>query len=551
VYLDTFLPCNRPVTGIRTNIRGSGGARLTQGVQDLLSTAFTADAQNQWTITNTTGRKPQIKLKDRTTHHWTMAIGHPGLKLNLTNDWQQLVGIVYGSGIANDGGSWFNAKYPGTRINTAPPYPLGVGSVFVAGDSHTGFDVLADELRTRGYSIQSKDKYSTSDIKDIKDAQRRAGITVDGVVGAQTWGAMFGVGGSVPSLAGAHIAPLAAVSAVMAKLERPDGSISGNNPKYERDRLAIGRLVEYGEGVSKADGVKFARGEIQARINFDPQWVGSATLTMDPENGSRWEMRAGENIFFKFMYAPLRRFGIDDGLLLHISQVTVTPGADVTLQLSLLAHDMTTLAAIKNRNKDTLDPARRGAQGRISKISKDNIVPWDSEAGGGKIPLHNLQGNLWTVIRIPAGQVGSIVQSNFVCATSLGVNTLASAFNSEGALSGAKEFCVAIFAKPITSNFLKGVVGNPLTSESVWSNKAAVLEKAGLLQAYGASDQPAGYWPGQASNSGSTPDPITGKLMDGTSWTWESAQPPYLWIAEYCASSTRIAGQLRNAPLGS
>jgi hypothetical protein len=543
-----FLPCNAPVTGIRTNTRGSGGPRLTQGVQDLLATAFTSDATNQWTITNDPGRRPVVRLKDKSTRHWSMAMGHPGLTLSIADDFQQLVGVVFGSGVALDGGAWYNAKYPGVRVDDAPLFPLPVGEVFMAGDSHHGFDAMADQLRSYGYSMLSGDTYAAADEGHIRDAQRSHGITIDGIVGAQTWTALFGVGGSTPSLDGAHIAPLAAVPWNVALLERLDGSIIGPNPKYDRSKLAIGRLEEYGEGVSKAEGLVFARGEIQAALRHDPMWVGSATLSMDPENGSRWEMRAGQNLFVKFAYpAPVRR-GVDDGLLLHISQATVTLGGDVALELSYLGHDMTTLAAIVKRNKDNLDPARRGpgSQHRTSRISKDAVIPWDAEAGGGKVPLHNLQGNFWTVVRIPAGQIGSIVSTRYICSTAAWYDTLEKAFKVEAGLSGAKEFCIAVFDMPVTANFLRDTVGNPLTNARVWTERAARLEKAGLIQAYGASDQPAGYWPG----AGSEGDPLTGKLFDGSAWEWQSAQPPYLWVAEFCTQSTRVAGQFRNAPLG-
>lgn len=541
-----FLPCNRPVTGIRTNIRGSGGARLTQGVQDLLSTAYTADATNQWTITNLPGRRPFIKLKDKTTHHWSIAVGNPDLEIDLSEDFQSYLGMVWGSGIANDGCAWFNAKYPGVRIDDVPPYPLAVGAVFNPGSGSTGFDAFADEMRTRGYGMASGDTYSSEDEFEVRDMQRRAGITEDGIVGAQTWNAAFGVGGSLPSLEGAHIAPLAAYTGNVQFLERPDGSIIGPNPRYDRSLLAVGRLVEYGEGVDLKEGMRFAQQEINTRIRNDPPWVGSATIKGDPEEGSRWEIRAGQNIFIKHFFAPLARLGIDDGLLLHISQATVNPGGDVTVQLSFLAHDMTTLAAIKNRNKNTLDPARRGVQTRNSRITKDNVVPWDCEAGGGKVPVHNLQGGFWTVSRIPAGQIGRIVETRYICGTGVTPSMVGTAFESESALPGARKFIVAFFGRPITSNYLKNL-GNPFGDSSFWSSKAAILEKAGLIQAYGQSGQAAGFWPNQEAKSGA----LTGKLLDGSSWSWESQSPPYLWVAEYCESSTRIGGQLRNDVLGS
>lgn len=542
-----FGVCNRPVTGISTNVRGSGGARLTQGVQDILSTAYTSDVHNQWTITNLEGRRPHIKLKDRDTRHWIMTMGHPGLELNLTNDIQNIIGMVWGSGTGPNGESWHNAKYPGIRIEAAPPYPLAPGSVFTAGSGTAGFDEFADEMRTRGYRMYSGDTYSAEDVAEVRDAQFRSGIRIDGVVGAQTWNAIFGVGGNFVSLSGAYIAPIAAIAQNIEFLTRADGSIIGPNPHYNRRVLAVGRLEEYGE-MSKAQAAAFARREIQPKSDHDPQWVGSATFNMDPENGSRWEMKAGQNLFVKYMLPPLTQIakGID-GLQLHMSQVSVTPGGSVTAQLSYLAHDMTTLASLIQRNKNTVDPARRTNQGtRLSKISQDRIIPWDSEAGGGKIPMHNLQAGLWSTFPIPAGELGSISRTLYVCATAINSSTINNAFTADGILPGAKKFCVAIFSKPVTPNFLASVIGNPLTSDDVWSKKAAQLEAAGLIQAFGTSGQAAGYWPGQETKT----DPITGKMLDGASWPWESKSPPFLFIAEYCASSTRIAGQLQNAPLG-
>src|SRR5699024_2447623 len=115
-----------------------------------------------------------------------------------------------------------------------------------------------------------------------------------------------------------------------------------------------------------AQGVQFARQEIASRRVHDPTWVGTATLSSDPINGSRWEIKAGENLWVKHMYEP-KRFDGQGGLLLHISQANVKQGGDVGLSLSYLADDMTTLASIMRNNKDNMDPARRRSDSRSSR----------------------------------------------------------------------------------------------------------------------------------------------------------------------------------------
>jgi len=570
-----FQPCNRPNTGIPTNIRGSGGQRLSQAVQDILATAWTPDLAGQWTLTNEPGRQPVIKLKDKTTRHWTMALGNSDLNLNLREDWQQLPDIIWGSGVGPDGCNWYNAKFPGTPFMTVSgEWPLPIDQFFVPGSGTTGFFPFSYAMRVRGYAMVSQDTYRIEDIPLVRDAQQKAGVRVDDKVGSQTWLALIGVGPLLTEaqLDNAHISPLAVAPWAWPRLEAPDGRDLGANPMYDASRLNIGKYVEYGQDTSLLDGMDSARREIQAKLANDPMWVGSAILNGDPEEGSRWEMRAGQNIFIRFLHAPANSPWttpeVDEGILFHISQARVTPGSEVSLELSYLGHDMTTLAALKRRDRDTTDPALRDNSTRGARITQDAIIPWDCESGSGYIPIIPIEGGTWTVVPIPAGQVGRIVStlalsSPLLDFKSMGVRgipalldafgnvispavpAIPGAFECAGAIPGAKEFAVGVYSKPVTAQYLNDTLGDPFLDADIYKLHAEALANDGLLMAYGSGNEPAGYYPGYKSEG----DSMTGKMRDDRGWDWTAEGSPYVHVAFYSTDPTRVTGYLRNDPL--
>jgi hypothetical protein len=253
--------------------------------------------------------------------------------------------------------------------------------------------------------MASNDTYLAADIPKVNDAQRKAGITVQANVGAQTWNTLIGVGSILPDIAGAHISPLAAAPWSMPRLEAPDGSDLGANPVFNAKRLNIGKLVEYGTNVDLWEAHQSAQREIDIRLRDDPMYIGSATLSGDPEEGWRGEIRAGQNLFVRYLAAPDGTEWTDfseQGVLLHISQARITPFDDVELELSFLAYDMTTLAALKKRIRDSADPAIRGVTLRASSMTQDAIIPWDCESGAGTIPIHDIEGGHWDVVSVPS-----------------------------------------------------------------------------------------------------------------------------------------------------
>src|SRR5690606_29642577 len=111
-------------------------------------------------------------------------------------------------------------------------------------------------------------------------------------------------------------------------------------------------------------------------------------------------------------------------------------------------------------------------------VSTDRPI-YDSESPGGHIPRHPVFGGLWNVLRIPMGVYGQVVRSEFWTSNPI------------------QEFSAAVFRKAVTPNQLASRIGNPLTNDNAPWNKD--LSDLGLVQSWGDSAQPAGYWPDYAT----------------------------------------------------
>lgn len=66
---------------------------------------------------------------------------------------------------------------------------------------------------------------------------------------------------------------------------------------YSTDNIRVEVMQRYGSGVSLKDAKRSALQQL--RKEYDPGWFGSITLTSDPEEGSRYEIKAGQNILLK------------------------------------------------------------------------------------------------------------------------------------------------------------------------------------------------------------------------------------------------------------
>lgn len=519
-------------TGILTKNRGSAEQSPLGYAQELLATATTEDGLNQWTVMPTAPREYRIRLKDVDTDHWTLVTGQRGLQANLHDDMTDRPNVIYGRGIDDKGGRWANWKYPNLRPDDAPPYPnndpnnvITVGETDANTDSGNGVTTWLRRAKELGYAVAIDGSYDSSDANVCRDIQRRYGIQVDGVIGPQTWAATFEVGSGAGDLTGAYRAPLAIFSNVDPYRYTADGNIIGENPNYEPTVMRVERELDFGPGVTKAQGLQSALQYL--RRESQPGWTGTLTLACDPQEGSRLDIRAGQNI---------RLLGWNQRTIrLHIAQATHDPAGTTTLMVDSKYRDLMTVGQVIARNKQNqADPARMpGKLNRRSRGEIDTIVEYDAESSAGIIPRHALFGGLWNVLRIPVSQLGRIVRLEYTTDTP------------------AARFCLALFGKPITAADLDRLVGSPLAERASgepapWTVNVDELEDAyGWIETFGTPDQSAGYYPGSQSNE----DPITGRLVETSSIEYVSQRPPWIWVAEYSIVSCFGQGRLYPAPV--
>lgn len=503
------------VTGCKTSVLGGWESRVTGWVQQALATMVTKG--RQWTVA-CDDRTPVIRKKDTTTVSWTVSHGQRGVDVNLTQDLTQAVNVVYGEGINPKGGRWRNARYPNWRPDDTPEYP---------GPMATGMTVgYTDAQSTGGKGVSTWQEKAGQPVTGVlsnddrvawRQIQEDAGIRVDNYLGPQTWAATFAVGSNTGSLDGAFIAPLARVSKVEPNLYGPDGDVTGANPDYDPDVIRVERYISFGPGVEKSTARTAARELIAREAN--PGWVGTVTLSVDPEEGSRFDViREGSNGEIRYFRGRT--------LLVHVARVEYGPDT-VTMTVDTNARDYPTLDAILDREREAVDPARQYRKRPTAGTLATERATFDAESPGGRVPRHAAFAGLWNVLRIPVAAYGSIVRTVFTTS------------------NPATPFALAVFDRPINAARLLELVGNPLVAdENPWQVNADDLEAAGLLMSWGWAEQPGGYYPREKTNpDGETTAPVTGRLVDDASWTYASARPPWLWVAVICQSSTWVEGR--------
>ena len=538
--------CAYHYTGVMSGQAGAWDKLLSGYIQDLISVCQNSKGQRV-TLALQRPKTPWIQWKDTTTVHWSVWAGQPGVTYTLSSDWSGAFNVYYGEGTDDKGHHWRNTKYPRLHADTAPLYPRPITSFFTPGGSKTGFTPFARRMYEHGYiHMHVKDTYDPRDEDEVRDVQRRKGILVDGVVGPQTWAAVFEVGSNEGDLDGAYFQPIAEWTSVEPWRFNAQGATVGKNKRFDKDAVRIERYDNYGDHFTKRDAMKSAQVEL-AHSYHNPGWTGTITLTTDllDKDGnpnSRFLIRAGENILIQgFKDHGWSR--TDKTYLFHIAQVdrdlTAEPPT-VTLTVDTKARDLMSIAAMMQRDYATRHPSdRQEITQRQSRITQDTVTIWDYENGAGVIPKHAQLGGYWTVMRIPAGERGTVAMTHVY---------------TSGPHSA---FAIAVFGKAVTDRQLRALLGNPLVNKKVknkdgttteynpWDYYAKQLDAAGYIYAAGGPDLPAGYWP---TNDTSKAANLSGWLKDNSSWYFESQHSPWLWVAVYTKKTCWVEGRLYPGP---
>lgn len=340
------------------------------------------------------------------------------------------------------------------------------------------------------------------------------------------------------------------------------------NPDFSNDLLRIETHINFGEGYDFETGVDIANRRIQRER--EPGWAGTVTLSLDPEEGSRFLMKAGQNILLKHF----RGTG-EDGILFHISECEIDPlGGSVTLKVDTRFRDLLTLEEALMRNNDAKTPSRLLRINRKSQVFDDTKIPWDYSVGSGFIPTkaHTLPWGTekplypwvswtkkyppkkhqyayvavdatnkdvkkrWAFTTIYAASKGYIRMSEFVA-----VNENGDPVNVPFHVSiytGASTSYEVMPRDPVTGErhpFWPGAF-QPV-SETVEDNVPDLLAVG-----WGDGDQKAGYWPKLESEAA----PPTGRLKEEGQWWFEHdaviSPEPILVVAFYVDNDDVPAG---------
>ena len=521
-----FSPIAKVATGIPERKRGSHGQNRWDYVTDLLSVAVREDGK-QWTIEPTGPRSFRLALKNTTTVDWTVTAGAPGVELDLSKDHHERIDAVYGRGVGPDGYAWANVFFPDLLPYDPPDYPYADPDRNVLlgdedSDTLTGQAITLWQRRIRdlGYTSLAVDGvFGAADRAAVYWIQRKRGIQVDGFMGPQTWAATWNVGTIGGDLSTVRL-PLAVRPEVERYLYGANGATVGKNPEYDPSIIRHEVDVDFGAGVTKAQGREMAQRILER--GTDPGIAGTIRLTTCPWEGSRWEINAGDNVKLK---------GYRGGdVLARIVAVDADPEAlTVTLTIDSEFRDAMAVVQVLERNRESkADPARRpGNPNKRSRLDQDMVTPFEGESPAGRLPRMALFGGLWTVWPVPVSEIGDVAKLRFW---------------TEGPTS---KFCVAMFGKPITANQIDAFVPAPLTNSTPWeTHEETLLNKFGWIDTWGKDGQAAGYSPGQEGESA-----LTGKLTDDAGFPFVSQKSPWVWVAMWSPVATFIEGRIYPSPV--
>ena len=496
-----------------------------------------------YTLTKEISRKPVLRTKNTWKKHWTISTATPGITHSLTRDRTTSYNTYYGEGTDVTGQGWRNTKYanafPYSGDWKPPTYPFfTINTVTYNTDAVTNgaVSVWQRAMKNNGWDLAIDGIFDVYDSNICRLMQMAAGLEPNGTVDLQTWATTFlnsPINLTGPS-SSAYIAPLVVDTKVEPFLYKANGEIMDTNPNFTSSVMRRETYSSYGEKASKPEAIMSAFAQMKQFA--DPGWYGTITLGVDPEEDSKYGIRAGQNIV-------LKGFKGED-LFFHITECTVNwESQTVSLTVDTKARDYVTVNAMIERDR-TIGETGLKVERKFTKKSDftEEITVFDSEASAGFIPAHGTPGGEWNVVRVPAGEIGNIVKTEF-------------------ATYPATLFAIAVFDRPITPKFLNdytrlfqgGFFDGGIMSDEFWELFQQNAPDKGLMTAWGGQGDLCGTWPkkydeGEIQKSGLAG--ISGKFKDDGQWTYWSSQPPWLWVGIWAITSTFIEGRFYGGTTG-
>ena len=156
------------------------------------------------------------------------------------------------------------------------------------------------------------------------------------------------------------------------------------NPQLRKRVKPKETILRFQDGLPETAAKRVAEAQLQ-RFS-DPGVTGTITLKTDPRLASgkpfpRMLIKAGRTIRINNL------FGMKEGLLVHVTQVTVN-FADLSVSLSYDSkyRDVLTVEEVRARTRDALSPLRALQTGKFSNTIQDLLYPWNYREGSGMIP---------------------------------------------------------------------------------------------------------------------------------------------------------------------
>lgn len=512
-------------TGVPTAERGGYGDPLaTVTIQNVLAT-LQHGGTDRYTIVNRRPRGLQLVVTDPDTIDFTLWCGQRGVTHTLTRDLTTAVRAIFGEGMDHGTRFWRNTQYPNVEENP-PDYPLATGVTFSPGDGHTGFKPFSDELRTRGYQLDSRDTYLSSDEDEIRDFQDDTGVTVNGIVGGQSWNAAFQTGVDARSLY-AYIRPLAVVSEAEPFRYNNRGGIIGKNHAYT-GRTRREKKEDFGT-LPRRLAKRSAKHELG--VESQALYAGDVILTnIDPPEMSALDIRSGMNFTFKNHRGHDRKY--------RVARAHRQPGMAVgsprvvTLTCGERGEDYVTLAARLENRQNVVDlSGRTRAPGRQASTTPD-FAPFDEESGAGRLKPKAQDAGAWNVYDIPAGERGTITHVRLVA--SVPCLIAAGVFNWK-----------VTAAQLVSMTGLDDPSAGGAGGEDPWQVHAKRLtrrpvyaDQPWLAWATGGPGSMQGYWP----NDPAADATVTGVLDDSQEWPFHSRNGVFLHLAVWTSDDCDISG---------